>query len=225
MGTHPVLGKAEMTTLRHPQRAHHRACQLGPRVSPATDLQTLSRRIPSPEGRSNPAHRLFLSSTALDGPSTARQDARPPRRDDGPTGPRRAARLQKIELPLAVALTAPGAAREAIRTWLQGRHCDEASADSAALLVTELVTNAVLHAHGSGLCLTVDETTTNGMHVAVRDDSCVDPVGPGDAPGWDQTSGRGLLLVEALSSCWGWEPLPTGKRVWFELPFRADPEH
>lgn len=29
--------------------------------------------------------------------------------------------------------------------------------------------------------------------------------------------GRGLPLVAALADRWGWEPLPHGKRVWFEV--------
>ncbi|MFE4396822.1 ATP-binding protein, partial [Kitasatospora sp. NPDC056808] len=32
------------------------------------------------------------------------------------------------------------------------------------------------------------------------------------------TSGRGLLLVEALADVWGWHPVETGKVVWFEYP-------
>jgi hypothetical protein len=32
---------------------------------------------------------------------------------------------------------------------------------------------------------------------------------------------RGLALVDGLSSAWGWEPIPTGKLVWFELPAAA----
>ena len=36
-------------------------------------------------------------------------------------------------------------------------------------------------------------------------------------PPWQQESGRGLLLVEVLAERWGVEPLPSGKRVWFEV--------
>jgi hypothetical protein len=33
----------------------------------------------------------------------------------------------------------------------------------------------------------------------------------------DAEGGRGMLLIQRLADRWGAEPLPTGKRVWFEL--------
>jgi hypothetical protein len=36
-------------------------------------------------------------------------------------------------------------------------------------------------------------------------------------PGEQASSGRGLLLVEALADDWGVEPRGSGKRLWFEL--------
>ena len=35
----------------------------------------------------------------------------------------------------------------------------------------------------------------------------------------DEEGGRGLLLVETIAERWGVDPLPSGKRVWFELPW------
>jgi hypothetical protein len=37
------------------------------------------------------------------------------------------------------------------------------------------------------------------------------------APSPDAETGRGILLIRELADRWGAEPLPTGKRVWFEL--------
>lgn len=37
------------------------------------------------------------------------------------------------------------------------------------------------------------------------------------APDTVDLGGRGLPLVATLASRWGWEPLPFGKRVWFEV--------
>ncbi len=86
--------------------------------------------------------------------------------------------------------------------------------DTAALLVTELVTNAARHAGGE---LRVRAgMRTDVLLVEVSDAS---PLLPelADMPGWESESGRGLLLVEALADRWGSDLLPSGKRVWFEL--------
>ena len=126
--------------------------------------------------------------------------------------------MLQLEMTLAAVPTAPGTARQAVRTWFHSRHCGDDATDTAALLVTELVSNAVLHAKGNSLRLTVDETTTDVLHVAVRDGSQILPRHSLQAPDVHRTGGRGLFLVDALSTRWGWEPLRTGKRVWFELP-------
>jgi anti-sigma regulatory factor (Ser/Thr protein kinase) len=96
--------------------------------------------------------------------------------------------------------------------------------DTAELLVSELVTNAVVHATGPGVCLTVTEADTV-MHVAVRDGSSIVPGRADQPPDGSQTGGWGLFLVEALSDRWGWEALRDGKRVWFELPCESAPQH
>lgn len=103
-----------------------------------------------------------------------------------------------------------------------------ALADTAELLTTELVTNALQHTGGGAeLTATLSPGPRNRLRVEVRD--CVarrplnrppDPPGP---PGPDDhgTSGRGLLLVQALSDAWGVNPRGTGKVVWFELTAHA----
>jgi anti-sigma regulatory factor (Ser/Thr protein kinase) len=126
--------------------------------------------------------------------------------------------MLQLEMTLAAVPSAPGAARQAVRTWFESRHCGDDAMDTAALLVTELVSNAVVHATGPSLWLTVDETMTDALHVAVRDGSHLIPQCSTQAPDVDQAGGRGLFMVDAFSTRWGWEPLSTGKRVWFELP-------
>src|SRR5471030_3327017 len=125
--------------------------------------------------------------------------------------------MLQLEMTLAAAASAPSAARQAVRTWFQSRHCGDEATDTAALLVTELVSNAVVHANGPSLWLTVDETRSDVLHVAVRDSSQVIPRHSPHKPDEHKAGGRGLFLVDALSTNWGWEPLGTGKRVWFEL--------
>lgn len=91
--------------------------------------------------------------------------------------------------------------------------------DDAILLADELVTNAVRHAGGATALLVCG--TPSWLRVEVTDSSPVPPALTEPRPGHDR--GRGLLLVERLSSAWGTQLLPPGgKVVWFEM--RARPE-
>ena len=91
--------------------------------------------------------------------------------------------------------------------------------DTVVLLVSELVTNAVLHA-GSDVELSV-RLLPDAVRVEVVDTSPVIP-SPKDADDTD-TSGRGLAIMDAMASAWGIAPLPDGKCVWFEVPRLAHP--
>ncbi|MFI6542090.1 ATP-binding protein [Streptomyces prunicolor] len=100
-------------------------------------------------------------------------------------------------------------------------------ADIAELLVSELATNAVVHAGGRyRLTLTLGvgtlrcEVADERRHLprpshrhAERDDHLdVDP---------DSENGRGLFLVDALAHRWGSRLVEEGKEVWFELETEA----
>jgi anti-sigma regulatory factor (Ser/Thr protein kinase) len=124
--------------------------------------------------------------------------------------------MHALELTLTATVTAPGVAREAVRTLLEER-CERAAIDTATLLVTELVTNAVIHGNGAGASLTLDEVTSGVIHVAVCDRSEDLPQRHPDVPAVEQIGGRGLFLIESFATAWGWEPLRVGKRVWFEV--------
>lgn len=90
--------------------------------------------------------------------------------------------------------------------------------DTAILLTSELVTNAVMHAE-SDLELTLQ--LVNGflrVEVYDREDRAVRPRDAGD----EATSGRGLALVDALATSWGTDDVDLGKVVWFEVPQRPD---
>jgi anti-sigma regulatory factor (Ser/Thr protein kinase) len=111
----------------------------------------------------------------------------------------------------------PASAREA--RWFVGRVLaewgDTQLVEAAALLVSELVTNAVTHA-GSEVHVVVGRGGRYAvLRVEVGDFSSTPPtVGGFDL---EAMSGRGLALVEALSHRWGVETHGSGKRVWFEL--------
>lgn len=109
----------------------------------------------------------------------------------------------------------PGAASSArahTRDWLE-RHVPGGPVDPVLLAVSELVTNAALHA-GTELALQVSHSEGGSVRVEVWDASSAVPVigRPGTV------GGRGLALVELLSAEWGSEPTESGgKCVWCEI--------
>ena len=112
-------------------------------------------------------------------------------------------------------LTAPATARAHVSAACLGRLTPEA-ADAAELLVSELVTNCVRHAH-SMITLAVD-CADDHIAVAVGDDGDKMPVVRETVTDED-TGGRGLHLVDALAGDWGIrQRADGGKIVWFRLP-------
>lgn len=87
--------------------------------------------------------------------------------------------------------------------------------DTTKLLVTEVATNAVVHAH-SPIRLTVSPEPPNSVRIEVRDDDPTPPPLP-EAPEPNATSGRGLWLVSSLARRWGVNRNGKGKTVWFEV--------
>ncbi|MEJ5945086.1 ATP-binding protein [Pseudokineococcus basanitobsidens] len=86
--------------------------------------------------------------------------------------------------------------------------------ETAVLLTSELTTNAVLHARGDVVVRVTVERSL--VVVEVTDHSSAAPAVR--VPRLDAAGGRGLVLVEALSSRWGTRTVRGGKAVWFELP-------
>jgi anti-sigma regulatory factor (Ser/Thr protein kinase) len=89
-----------------------------------------------------------------------------------------------------------------------------ASIHAAVLMTDELVANAVLY--GTDPIVLELDVSPDQLFVAVVDGSPARPV-VGKDPGGPSTHGRGLFLVDALSSRWGVDSEEPGKRVWFEL--------
>ena len=80
--------------------------------------------------------------------------------------------------------------------------------------MTELVTNAILHAQ-TPLQLQI-ETTDDLVRLRVEDSSARRPERRSYAT--DAVTGRGLALVDRLASSWGVDTTPSGKVVWCEIP-------
>jgi anti-sigma regulatory factor (Ser/Thr protein kinase) len=128
------------------------------------------------------------------------------------------ARQQRLTLRLPPTMDAPDEARRAVKDA-----CDRWGVPdivpAATLVMSELVTNAVLHARTE----VVVETAIRGsyLHVRVRDGSVEPPVlsdEPSDPP---RDHGRGLPIVAVHSAAWGYvlNPDGAGKLVWATLRF------
>ncbi|WP_406386801.1 ATP-binding protein [Streptomyces sp. NBC_01618] len=110
-------------------------------------------------------------------------------------------------------LAAVSEVRCALREFLRYRWPDE-PAEVAELLLSELVTNALIHT-SQGAVVTVSVSPTR-LRVEVRD--FVSGLPPSYVPDADDgTHGRGLFLVQSLADAWGVGAHALGKVVWFEL--------
>jgi anti-sigma regulatory factor (Ser/Thr protein kinase) len=104
-------------------------------------------------------------------------------------------------------------ARDATRRWF--REQGHASAEpAAALVVSELVANSILHACAP-IALHLRERS-DAVRLGVSDGStavaCNEPSEPG------ATSGRGMQIIESACTRWGSEVDGTGKLTWADIP-------
>lgn len=118
----------------------------------------------------------------------------------------------KARLEIPPASTGIGAARRFAREQLEGWGLD-GLVETTVLVISELVTNAILHGgRGAVLTLTADSARMRGE---VRDGSASEPVMRSYSE--TATTGRGMVIVDALAAAWGSFPVDGGKVVWFEL--------
>jgi two-component sensor histidine kinase len=93
--------------------------------------------------------------------------------------------------------------------------CSSERRHGLLLVVSELVTNAVVHARSAPEVVATQ--WSRRVRVEVYDNDVSPPV-VRDPSTLDSGGGFGLAMVAALSDRWGWEPTATGKRVWAEAP-------
>ena len=107
---------------------------------------------------------------------------------------------------------APRESRHFVLATLEEFDCEQFATD-AALVVTELATNAIEHARSDFTVSVVGSGT--GIRIEVRDWSPLEPRLQKSSP--TALSGRGLLLVDALASTWGIVRSGDVKVVWAHL--------
>jgi anti-sigma regulatory factor (Ser/Thr protein kinase) len=120
---------------------------------------------------------------------------------------------RKLVAEFAAAHDSPGRARRLVLSALAEWGCDPALLQDAAVVVSELATNSVLHAGSSfSISVTLEKALlritihdTKPLSVTVREG------------GLSPQPTHGLGLVEALSLRWGTEGTAQGKAVWAEL--------
>lgn len=107
-----------------------------------------------------------------------------------------------------------GAGRSLVTRVCQAEGVDAESADVARLVVSELVTNSIIHG-----CTEVE------VHLSVTPDALLGEVADHGAAmlrlleaTLGAERGRGLAIVAATTSGWGIDVRPHSKAVWFKLP-------
>ncbi|WP_406457175.1 ATP-binding protein [Streptomyces sp. NBC_00876] len=102
--------------------------------------------------------------------------------------------------------------------WRMG----EETRDAAVLIVSELVTNAVVHTASARVVCEL-HCLENRLRIAVQDQGH-QPGGPQLCRSADDEHGRGLLLVDAMCSAWGSRDTGdgSGRIVWADLPHGSE---
>ncbi|MFJ3494003.1 ATP-binding protein [Streptomyces sp. NPDC086091] len=136
-------------------------------------------------------------------------------------GPYEAAAERRFRFELAAHPGSPAQARRLTRARLTGWSVCEDTCDTAALVISELVTNAIVHT-ASGVVVCELSDGDDLVRIAVRDQGCA-PGEPHPSPQRpEEEHGRGLFLVDALCRAWGAQEHGTGLLVWADLARGAD---
>ncbi|MEV8462370.1 ATP-binding protein [Streptomyces griseosporeus] len=132
-----------------------------------------------------------------------------------------AATGRRFRFELAAHPGSPAQARRLTRARLTGWEVCEDTCDTAALVISELVTNAIVHTASSRVVCELHDHD-DLVRIAVRDEGCAPGQPTAAGQRGEEEHGRGLLLVDALCHAWGAHENGPGLLVWAELPRQAD---
>ena len=136
---------------------------------------------------------------------------------DGEQGGDQVSRTRVIELDGDP--DAPSRGRQAATEVLDGWGCAPAVREDLLLVVSELVTNAVVH--GAEPIVVTMVRAPERVRVEVTDGATESSPHTNPRPRADAENGRGLSVVTRLALAWGWRATPgSGKTVWAELPLK-----
>jgi serine/threonine-protein kinase RsbW len=125
---------------------------------------------------------------------------------------------QQATLELVPVLRAPRAARAFVAETLSAWDVQGDGVEAAKLVVSELVTNAVLHAPESPTISVGLRLSEDVVRVLVTDGGLQEPERRAPPDPWTAETGRGVWLVDAFTEQWGIEMHGLdGKTVWCEL--------
>ncbi|MFE5208282.1 ATP-binding protein [Streptomyces sp. NPDC056600] len=128
----------------------------------------------------------------------------------GPTAERR------FRFHLPAHPSTPARARRLARVGLADWRISGDAYDTALLVISELVTNAVVHTGGQGVVCEV-RPVPGALRITVRDQGCAAEEIQVRPPDPEREHGRGLLLVDALCRAWGAQRHDAGMLVWAEV--------
>ncbi|WP_407342042.1 ATP-binding protein [Pengzhenrongella phosphoraccumulans] len=121
-----------------------------------------------------------------------------------------------MELLLVARPSAARAGRHWVVRMLAAQGVPSDASDVIELLTGELLANAVLHGPAAGDITIRTWRSGDLVNVAVTDESAGEPVVR--QPAATSPDGRGMMLIDALSSAWGVNDRgPGGKTVWFNV--------
>ncbi|GAC1441419.1 MAG: hypothetical protein NVSMB55_09120 [Mycobacteriales bacterium] len=122
--------------------------------------------------------------------------------------------MSQAEVTLPAAVSSVPTARHFIESILSGWGLTEL-AWPATMIVSELASNAALHARGQQFSVRITTSGTDGVRLEVTDSSMRLPQQRSYSS--EATTGRGLRLVAALAASWGVTPGERGKTIWAVL--------
>ncbi|MFI6683073.1 SpoIIE family protein phosphatase [Streptomyces sp. NPDC050485] len=139
------------------------------------------------------------------------------RNAEGRVGPTAAPAVRRTALTIAQAeperiAGARKQLRELLHDW-----ADEEQIDSAVLMISEMITNVLVHTDGDALLVAEARGPLGSRRLRVEVADASDELPHRRRPGEMASSGRGLVLMQMLADAWGVDPRGDGKSIWFEL--------